>query len=242
MKIAVLMPTLSCQMDCEFCINELTMQTFEKKDVSEIKKILEDENFESVIIGGGEPLLWKYGVFNFIDEIKHHNYLVQVGTNGILLEDNFHNKSEVNRLILPLESLNSETHNKMRPSKVNHHQIILKRIEKLQQKENSLTLSTVITERNKQDIFELAEYFRKFHEYGHKPIHAWHLYQFVPTGRGGEFNKDILLLNIQEYDQICNAIIKLNLPFKVFKRRNMPQSKTVTFFWKENNTINRNQM
>lgn len=242
MKIAVLMPTLSCQMDCEFCINELTMQSFEKDDVDKIKKILRDENFESVIIGGGEPLLWKYGVFNFIDEIKHHNYLVQVGTNGILLEENFHARSDVNRWVLPLESLNSVTHNKMRPSKVNHHQIILKRIEKLQLKENSLTLSTVITERNKKELLELAEYFRSFHESGNKPIHAWHLYQFVPTGRGGEFNKDILLLNIQEYEQICETIIKLNLPFKVFKRRNMPQSKTVTFFWKEKNSIKRSQI
>lgn len=233
------MPTLTCQMDCEFCINELTMQSFNKNDVEQIKQILKNENFESVIIGGGEPLLWKYGVFNFIEELKPQNYLIQIGSNGILLDENFHTNKSVQRWVLPLESLNSITHNKMRPSKVNHHQIILKRIEKLKDQENSLTLSTVITKRNKDDIQELAEFFRGFHLSGNKPIHAWHLYQFIPTGRGGEFSKDLLLLDNADYEAICDSISLLKLPFKVFKRRNMPQAKTVTFFWKENNQIQR---
>lgn len=239
MKIAVIMPTLSCQMACEFCINELSMQSFDKNDVEEIKKTLKDESFESVIIGGGEPLLWKYGVFNFISEIKNNNYLIQIGTNGILLNENFYEDPDVDRWVLPLESLNSDTHNKMRPSKVNHHQIILQRIDKLKNKENGLTLSTVVTKRNQNDLLELAKFFHHFHTTGRNPIHAWHLYQFVPTGRGGEFSKELLLLDSDHYEKICNQVLELKLPFKVFKRRNMPQSKTVTFFWKEKNKIKR---
>jgi MoaA/NifB/PqqE/SkfB family radical SAM enzyme len=215
------------------------MQSFDKNDVEQIKDILKSENFESVIIGGGEPLLWKYGVFNFIEELKPQNYLIQIGTNGILLDENFHENKSVQRWVLPLESLNTVTHNKMRPSKVNHHQIILQRINKLKDLENSLTLSTVITKRNKQDILELAEFFREFHLSGNNPIHAWHLYQFVPTGRGGEFSKDILLLDNADYEDICNSVISLKLPFKVYKRRNMPQAKTVTFFWKAHNHLQR---
>ena len=217
----------------------MSMQSFEKNDVEDIKEILQQENFKSVIIGGGEPLLWKYGVFNFINEISDRNYLIQIGTNGILLEDNFYQKSEVNRWVFPLESLNAEIHNKMRPSKVNHHQIILKRIESLKSKSQALTLSTVLTHRNKNDIQDLANYFKGLQESGNCPIHAWHLYQFIPTGRGGEFHKDLLLLPNEDYEDILQNVLKLNLPFKVYKRKNMQKSKTVTFFWKENGTIHR---
>lgn len=233
------MPTLTCQMDCEFCINPLTMQSFDKADVEELKKVLTHEHFDSVIIGGGEPLLWKYGVYNFIDEIKDQNFLIQVGTNGILLDDKFYQRPEVHRWVLPLESLNATTHNTMRLSKVDHHELILDRIQKLQNNPNSLTLSTVLTKRNKNDLIELAEHLKNFQLHGKSPIHAWHLYQFIPTGRGGDYSKDLLLLEDAEYENLCQQIISLKLPFKVYKRKNMQKSQSVTFFWKENNQIQR---
>lgn len=239
MKIAVIMPTLTCQMDCEFCINPLTMQSFDKTDVEQIKKVLINEHFESVIIGGGEPLLWKYGVYNFIDEIKDQNFLIQIGTNGILLDENFHQRSEVHRWVLPLESLDVATHNTMRLSKVDHHHIILQRIDKLKDKPHSLTLSTVLTKRNCKDLLTLAEFLKSYHLNGNSPIHAWHLYQFIPSGRGGDYSKDILLLEDADYENLCQQIIALKLPFKVYKRKNMQKSQTVTFFWKEKNKLQR---
>lgn len=239
MKIAVIMPTLNCQMQCEFCINELSMQSFNSNDIENIKSILEQESFQSVVIGGGEPLLWKYGLFQFINEIQNKNYAIQVGTNGILLEDDFWQNQKINRWVFPLESTHEDIHNRMRPSRVNHHNLILQRIAKLQFKPNALTISTVITKRNQNNILSLALYLKDFHLKGDSPIHAWHLYQFIPKGRGGEFSKDLLQIPDTDYEGLFQEVKQLNLPFKVYKRKNMLNSKTVTFFWKENNQIQR---
>jgi hypothetical protein len=82
----------------------------------------------------------------------------------------------------------------------------------------------------------IAEFLLKLQE--PKPfIHAWHLYRFLPFGRGGAKNQKSLLLDDEVYERIVSQTKARNLPFKVFKRKDMLLSQTVEFFWVENNQL-----
>jgi hypothetical protein len=70
-------------------------------------------------------------------------------------------------------------------------------------------------------------------------LRAWHLYQFIPEGRGGAVNREALLLDKSEYEAACEPMKQLDARFQVFKRPDMLHSKTVEFFWMEHGRLHR---
>jgi MoaA/NifB/PqqE/SkfB family radical SAM enzyme len=92
-----------------------------------------------------------------------------------------------------------------------------------------VTLSTVVTRINHEHVLEVGEFLRAYQEQNGN-VHAWHIYRFVPEGRGGRENAQALAVPLDRYEEIFAQARARHLPFKVFKRANMFQSKTVNFY------------
>jgi sulfatase maturation enzyme AslB (radical SAM superfamily) len=154
---------------------------------------------------------------------------VQVGTNGILLRDGFEQIDSVDRWVVPLDGAGPAVHNALRFWGDRHFDVIVDRLARLRAAGKSTTVSTVVTRVNAHDVRHIARMLRELNST--RPfIHAWHLYQFIPQGRGGAAQREQLQLSIDQYDQICQPINSQDLGFTVFKRPDMLRSHTVEFF------------
>jgi MoaA/NifB/PqqE/SkfB family radical SAM enzyme len=232
-KVAVIMPQPECNMVCEFCVTEDKMGTMTLEQGIVLLQEMKKAGVEIIVLGGGEPFLWKPGILNLAKAAKDLGFFVQVGTNGILLPEEFEKVDVVDRWVIPLESATASAHNRMRRYKNHHHQTILSVLEKLKSAKKSVTISTVVTTWNQSEFLDLAEFLREYHS-GTNHIHAWHLYQFVPEGRGGStLRAQDLQLPQEEYQRIFSLLKAKNLPFKIFKRSSMYHSKDVQFYYFE---------
>ena len=169
---------------------------------------------------------------------KQLGFFVQVGTNAIALPKDFQNIESIDRYVLPIESTLAAVHNKMRLYKKKHHQLIVDCLQQLRNAQKSVTLSTIITKVNKGGLQPLAEFLKSLNT-PYPFIHAWHLYKFIPQGRGGRANCDELMISDEEYSKVCDSVTVKGLSFKVYQRKDMYHSKTVDFFWYEHGRLQR---
>ena len=231
------MPQPTCNMVCEFCVTEDDMETMTLQRAVELLHQMKSAGVEIVVLGGGEPLLWKPGIFNLAIEAQKLGFFVQLGTNGILLPQGFEKIDVIDRWVIPLESVNPSAHNRMRRYKNQHHQIIIEVLGKLKVARKSVTISTVVTTWNQSEILELAEFLRNY-QTDSNHVHAWHLYQFVPEGRGGGSEKaQELQLPFSEYQNIFTLVKEKKLPFRIFKRSSMYNSRDVQFYFLETGQV-----
>lgn len=229
---AVIMLHPRCNMTCSFCVTEDSFDAMTPDEGIRFLGFLKEAGVRSVIFGGGEPFTWKYDLLDLTRQAKGMGFQVQVGTNGINLPAHFTTIESIDRYILPLDSVEASIHNGMRFYKNRHQSIILERMAALKEAGKEVTLSTVITKKNLSSLKETARYLSEYHSSG-GAIHAWHLYQFIPEGRGGAVNAHALSMSPEAYIQACSEIKEMALDFTVFKRSNMYQSKTVGFFWRK---------
>jgi len=237
--VAVVFMQPRCNMHCTFCITEDNFDAMTFDQAVAMFEHLQSIGVKSLVIGGGEPFDWPGDLVAVAREAKRIGFrTVQVGTNGIAMPDGFESVDAIDRYVLPIESVEPESHNRMRLYRDRHHAIIMDRLEALKRARKSVTLSTVITEVNKNEILDVAAFLRDYHAEGNH-VHAWHLYQFVPIGRGGAVHGEALHIPPTEYDAIVNAVKALELPFAVYRRADMYHSRTVDFFWYEGGRIRR---
>lgn len=227
-----------CNMHCSFCVTEDTMGSFDFTQATQLLDRLQGEGFKSLVIGGGEPTAWPHGLFELTRQAKSRGFAVQVGTNGILLPDDFETIDSVDRWVLPLDGTTPQTHNALRFYRERHFQIITGRIKRLAEAGKSTTISTVVTKVNRDDIAGIGRQLCDLDQ--PRPfLHAWHLYQFIPEGRGGAVHREALLLDRSEFEAACEPMKQLGTRFQVFKRPDMLHSKTVEFFWMQHGRLHR---
>jgi len=237
-NVAVIFLHPGCNMTCTFCITEDNFDAITQIQAIELLRTLKKENFDSVIFGGGEPFEWPGDLLALTREAKQLGFLVQIGTNAIALPKDYQNIKSIDRYVLPLESSVSVVHNKMRLYKNRHHQLIIDCLQQLRSVQKSVTLSTIVTKINVDGLQSLASFIKEFNS--PQPfIHAWHLYKFIPQGRGGSLNAGDLIISDQEYAKACDGIQSMGLPFKIYQRKDMYHSKTVDFFWYEHGQLRR---
>ncbi len=220
----------SCNMVCSFCVTEDSFAAMTFEQAVELLHTLKAIDIHNIVFGGGEPFTWEHDLVRLTEIAKQMDFLVQVGTNGIGMPANFERLPSIDRYCLPLESADPKRHNSIRLYKGEHHSIIIERLEALQQTRKSVTISTVIHQENLDGLQELGYLLRDYHEKSHN-IHAWHLYKFIPEGRGGRPNADRLSISGQTFDRIVAELKQMNLGFTIYKRRDMFQSRSVGFFW-----------
>ncbi|MBL8992231.1 MAG: radical SAM protein [Spirochaetia bacterium] len=249
-RYAVVMLLPHCNMRCDFCITDGFMGTLTEEETAPLIRLFKREGFASVVLGGGEPLLWKPGldagassdrrerpaVFELAKRLKAEGFETQLGTNGIALPAGFETKTEIDRYVLPLDGPDAETHERVRRYGSGHFALVRDRIETCFRSGKSLTLSTVVTRFNASKIKALYELIAGWH--AARPfLHAWHLYQFVPSGRGGFRNADRLSVDPAVFEDAVRAVREAKPAFQVFKRPDLFHSKDVEFFWKEDDNL-----
>ncbi len=200
---------------------------------------LRARGFDQVVLGGGEPCEWP-GDWRFAArEAKARQFHVQLGTNGVLLPDGFARTPHVDRFVLPLDAAHPELHNDLRRSApsgrgtcTDHHALILRRLETLRRAEREVTVSTVVNAANLAETATVGQWLHRYAARGGR-VHAWHLYRFIPTGRGGAQHAAALDISDEAYEAAVLTGRRAAGGLRVFKRPDMRHSLTVDFFWQE---------
>lgn len=223
-------------MACSFCITEDMLSIFSFDQAIELLEKMKGTPINNVVIGGGEPFSWNYDLIGLTQEAKKRSFFVQIGTNGVDLPKGYEYFPNVDRYVLPLESVHEDTHNTMRIYNNEHHSIIMNRLDELKKADKSVTVSTVVTKENISELRDLAKFLKEYNE-EKNTLHAWHLYKFVPEGRGGRLNAPKLEVSMQDYDTRTNELKNSKLGFHVYRRKDMFDSKNVEFFWLEHGRL-----
>ena len=193
-------------------------------------------SIRNVVFGGGEPFLWPHDLERLTGLARSLGFLVQVCTNGASLPVGYERIASIDRYILPLESMDPAVHDGLRVHPAGHHQLVLDRIASLAGSGRQLTVSTVVTRDNIDLLAEVAAFLTRSAAQG-VDVHAWHLYRFLPVGRGGAPNADRLAITFDEFVRACAQARRRPLPFRVYRRDNMLRSSSVEFFWFENGRL-----
>jgi len=197
---------------------------------------LHENGVRVVIFGGGECFSWPGDVVALAGEAKARGMTVQAGTNGVDLPEGFAELSSFDRWVLPLESVDPAVHDALRHWGNGHHRLVVGRLDELRRASRSVTVSTVLTASNAGGVAELGRHLRAYHSLAEN-VHAWHLYQFLPLGRGGARNREELWISPERFREVCDSVQSSGLPFKVFRRSDMYQPRTIAFFWSKDGRV-----
>jgi len=228
--IAVLFLHPGCNMRCDFCVTDDCVDALSFDDALAAKDAIWARGIRNLVLGGGEPFAWKHDVVALAAKAKEAGFFVQVGTNGIAMPDNFEHIAAIDRYVLPLESMDERVHNAMRLYENRHHALILDRLAWLKRAGKSVTVSTLVTAENARALPDIARFLEE-HRNGNGLVHAWHLYKFIPGGRGGAANAKRFAISDDDYRRVCGEVRRMGLGFTIYRRPDMYHSRSVDFFW-----------
>ncbi|HNT86235.1 MAG TPA: radical SAM protein [Candidatus Hydrogenedentes bacterium] len=239
-RIAVIMLLPGCNMSCRFCVTGTAVSSMTESQARGLLVRLQAKGFENVVLGGGEPFLWGPGVLALSEAAKATGFFVQVGTNGVALPRDFARVACIDRYVLPLESMDPRIHDGMRPfargRQGSHHALILERLETLRAAGKSVTVSTLVTAENIDDLPPIARHIEAYRRAG-AAVHAWHLYKFIPEGRGGSRSADRFAITDAAYHDAADAVKRDFPALRIYKRPDMYHSRDVDFFWHEGDAL-----
>ena len=232
-----------CDMGCSFCGSELGFDQLRFDEALELFNALARAGYSNLVLGGGEPALWRDGhrhLGDLASAAKERGFLVQVNTNGIALptEPSRHylDWAGVDRFILPLDGATADSHDALRitlsPKPGGHFKLVERRVAECIERGRELTFGTVLTAGSATEVDGLVELLRERLAAGAR-IHAWHLYRFQAVGRGGVGAATKLAIESRPYREACRRAKAAGLPFPVYQRDDMLHSTTVEFFWHE---------
>ncbi len=219
-----------CNMGCTFCGSELGFDVLDPTLARRMLVDLKARGFTQVVLGGGEPLLWPHGVVDLAQAARELGFLVQLCTNGTLLEG-LERETAFDRFILPLEALTPALHDQLRVLPGGHHAQVLAALDRLQAAGRSVSLATVVTRENLAELPPLAEELARRKAAG-LAIHAWHLYRFLPVGREGRAHAG-LATTAEAYRAAVDHVRSVNRGFPIYRRSDMLRSSSVAYVWSE---------
>ena len=235
-RIAALYLHPGCDMACRFCASERGFDSMTQHQAESLVMDLARTGIESVVLGGGEPLLWSGDLGALVRCAKIHGLHVQLCTNALALPASMAALEEVDRFLLPLEAADADLHDRLREQGGPQHAMVLRRVEELTEAGRELTVSTVVTRLNADVLTLLADLLQRLHGAGAR-IHAWHLYRFPPVGRGGRPHADELEIELADYLAAVQSVRGAQLPFPVFRRHDMLRSSVVEHLWLEDGDV-----
>jgi len=219
-------------MRCRFCASERGFDVMSFVQARDLLLALRDAGFRNVVLGGGEPSLWPHDLGALARFAQERGFLVQLNTNALRVRPGFPRVPGIDRTILALEAADAALHDSLRMASTSHHHVTLQRLDALAAAKQEVTISTVVTARNVHAVGGLARWLRRRESRGAR-IHAWHLYNFLPVGRGGRPHAQRLAVPEDRFLAACEIAKASGLPFPVYRRSHMFRSSTVEFFWYE---------
>jgi MoaA/NifB/PqqE/SkfB family radical SAM enzyme len=234
--IAVVMLHGRCNMVCDFCAAECGLEPFSLKEAVALLRRLRGRGYTGVVLGGGEPFSWPQ-LLDLAAEAKALGLGVQVGTNAVDLPPDFAALPAIDRYVLPLESARAETHDRVRHLRgQSHHALMVARLNALREAGREVTVSTVVTAENLLELPELGQWLENYARRGGR-LHAWHLYRFIPVGRGGALTMQRFEVSEAAYLEAAEAERSCHPAMTIYRRPDMYHSREVEFFWKEDARI-----
>lgn len=235
-QIASLFLLPDCNAACAFCAAERDFSTMSFAQAVGLVDDLARCPIRNVVLGGGEPFLWPHDLLALAREAKARGFFVQVCTNGLALPEGFATLPWIDRYILPLESAEPRIHDRLRGSGAGHHALVLEALARLAGARRSFTISTVVTALNVAGIGALARVVDGLARDG-APLHAWHLYRFLPVGRAGARNRERLAIEPERFLAAWHEARAAAPQVRIFRRDDMLASSSVEFFWAEGAAI-----
>ena len=223
-------------MTCSFCVTGSNLSSMREDQSVDLLDILAGRGIHNLVLGGGEPFTWEPGLLPYAEIAKRRGFFVQVGTNGVALPDGAEQSPWVDRFVLPLDGPDARVHDRLRHYQDSHFRLIRERMARLRDAGKSVTISTVVTAWNIHALPELGVLLADEVLAGMR-LHAWHLYRFIPEGRGGRVHAAQLNITETEYEAACAEMKAMDFGFTIFKRKDMRHSKTVDFFWYEGDVL-----
>jgi MoaA/NifB/PqqE/SkfB family radical SAM enzyme len=230
--IASVFLTPDCGMACRFCGSERGFDAMTQEEAFALLDRVAEAGVTNVVLGGGEPLQWKPGLAPLLERGRALGLVMQVCTNGLHLPTDPLAWPRADRFILPLEATVPALHDGLRRFPGGHQRVVLGHLEALVGMGRRVTLSTVVTRENLDEVPRLGDLLLDYQRRG-VLIHAWHLYRFIPTGRAGLANGADLTLPKEAYRIAVQAQKDRGLPFPVYRRSDLRHPSTVLYFWKE---------
>jgi MoaA/NifB/PqqE/SkfB family radical SAM enzyme len=230
--IASLFLLPECDMACRFCGSESGFETMGQQEAEDLLETLEAQGVLNVVLGGGEPLLWPHQMDALIQKGRDLGLLMQLCTTGLHLSKEEKQWPQVDRLILPLESLEEGVHDWLRRYPGGHHRVVMQHLEQAVGTERRITVSTVVTRENIAELPRLGDHLAQLVGRGLK-LHAWHLYRFIPTGRAGTKHRDALDLSAEDYLGAVQREKGKGRPFPIFRRSDLRHPSSVIYIWRE---------
>ncbi len=200
--------TPECDLDCIYCYNVWKEKTeYQKRtlDVPKIKqlftKITDETAIDSLVITGGEPLLYE-NLIELVSFFKEKRIKTGITTHGIHLTDQKTKElidAGISYFEISLDSLNPAIYQKL--TNDNRLDKVKKAILNIKKHNALLTVSTIITKLNIQDIPDVIDFSFAF------SADFLSLNRFIPGGKGLK-NKDILAPDINELKNILEIANK----------------------------------
>lgn len=237
-QVAVVMLTPACDMACPYCGAEDGFRPLDEAEAQALMPRLAAQGFNSVVLGGGEPLCWKGGLRALAAKAQASGLLVQVGSNLRRLPADAPGWKEVDRWVLPLESDLAAEHDALRPGAPSHHGVVLAALDAFQAAGRSVTVSSVARFGGEAELSRLGRWLRGRKAQGLK-LHAWHLYRFQAMGRGGLQHQDRFALSDAQWSALSQGLKAANPGLPLLLRPDLLHSKQVAFFWGEQGGLQR---
>lgn len=223
--------TNKCNLFCKHCYNKAYIESKEEElSTEQVKEVIDKAcsiGVEDIGFSGGEPFIRK----DIIELIKYSvKYPIHILTNGLLINSQMIEQlNKIDDLMLELRiSLDGFTsHEKIRGVS---YKSILSNIEQLLKNDYVVTVNTMVTDDNLDELLEMYEYFKKIH------VDRWRLDFIFNSGNAKENNllysnyqklfstlKKLVLLYIDDDPEI---ILDIN---KVFRSQFLYNAKPYTY-------------
>jgi MoaA/NifB/PqqE/SkfB family radical SAM enzyme len=228
--VAVLMLTPACDMACPYCGAEEGFRPLGQAEAEGLLPALRAQGFESVVLGGGEPLCWQGDLRALAGRARSLGLETQVGSNLRRLPPGAESWPEIGRWILPLESALPQAHDALRPGLPSHHGVVLAALERFRLASRGVTLSSVARLDAEQDLHSVAALLRRERERGLR-LHAWHVYRFQAMGRGGRPHAGRFWMEDGAWAALARHLKQRHGDLPLLLRPDMLHSREVAFFW-----------
>lgn len=196
--------TARCNENCKYCHRFLNPKDLTREENFKILNNIMTSGIKNVTFTGGEALLMPY-LSELISFCAINNIKSKLITNGILFTEKFFNKirNSLNYLNLSLDSISKET-NLLLGRGGEHFENVKKCFSLVEDSQINLSINSVATKLNKNDLFELAKFL------SNKNISEWRIFKFMPLREKAKVNEKEFEISQDEYEKLIKDLLNIS--------------------------------
>ena len=196
--------TARCNENCKYCHRFLSPKDLTREENFKILNNIINSEVKNVTFTGGEALLMPY-LSELILFCSDNNIKSKLITNGRLFTEKCFNRirKSLNYLNISLDSISKET-NLLLGRGGEHFENIKKCLSLVANSQINLSINSVATKLNKNDLFELAKFL------SNKNISEWRIFKFMPLREKAKVNEKEFEISQDEYEKLINDLLNIS--------------------------------